>query len=168
MVAFHAIFANPVYADWQYTSWGEKSEQVLAASKGSLHRVRGAAIETAETIAANPPQVLPVGAVLRAKGAYRAGDLEFTALLYFDSRSDKLEAVMLVLKSGAVKLDKMVAALVAKYGSPYSDQTYRYGTRDRKWIGGGDMIQLDDIRAFGDTIASLTYHPISKENQNGL
>src|SRR5260370_18208602 len=59
-VAFHAIFANPVNADWQYTSWGEKSEQVLAASKGSLQRVRGAPVETAELIAATPPQVNPV------------------------------------------------------------------------------------------------------------
>jgi hypothetical protein len=40
----------------------------------------------------------------------------------------------------------------------------RYGS----WIGGGDMIALDDIRAFGKTVVSLTYHPISKENQNGL
>lgn len=98
-------------ADWQWTRWGMKVDEVIAASNASV-----APFERAEQPNSR--------SLLLAKGKYSALDVEFDANFYFDRNDKGLVLVELMAREATFsKCLKLKSALGDVYGKP--DETGR-------------------------------------------
>lgn len=71
-IAVFFAMTNYAWADWNYTRWGMTPDQVVKASKGSVHRFDGVAAGEG-------------GPVEHARGVVPVGNGSMSASFYFDS-----------------------------------------------------------------------------------
>jgi hypothetical protein len=99
--------AGPASAAWQYTSWGDAPDAVIAASKGSARPVPA---WNTWTLAGRPPLL---------EADYRAGKFQFRASFFF-ARNGGLDLVVLTLLNAEDRADLLIA-LRRRYGKPVQE-----------------------------------------------
>ena len=122
-LAFFLAIANSANAGWQYTKWGMKVEQVIAASKGTARRFNDTSSDPL------------ISDEKGATGSFESGGLKFAVTFYFSKNGGGLETVdLLLLDPNSQKVDGLEAVLIGKYGTPYFDSGMIEGAiRNRKW-----------------------------------
>lgn len=135
-VALGLAVAGTAAADWEYTKWGMKPDQVTAASKGA---VKAVPVDAAANIRSMQRKAI---------GAYKAGSVEYEAQFYFDV-NDKLTAVRLQAKNPA-DCDAILAETVRRLGPPRAP-------RQPTWIdmNGNQIVSQSDERAGGGACSVL-------------
>jgi len=108
ITALLILTATVSKADWQYTKWGMRREDVIRVAKG-------AAIPDA----AGKDYTSDIEESLLA-APYKAGRFDFIAHFVFDKKTGELRRVVLELKSPG-ECDLLWGELLAKYGRPQAE-----------------------------------------------
>jgi hypothetical protein len=159
LVTATIVSSSPVFADWQYTTWGMTLDQTLSASKGALKRCDPISCkgQTSEKDTA------------RLYGKYRPGEFEFTAFAYFNNSTNKLSRVILRLTEPS-QSNSLIGALRNKYGEPTTTNRTQI-MQLLVWRENKDQISLliIGIQGSGTTeSADVLYQPRMTDSNKGL
>jgi hypothetical protein len=154
LLAFLIGFStSPVLADWQYTRWGMKPEEVVEAS-GNV-AVPDPNSKAHSTDSANAVLVAP----------YTSGRFEFRASFLFDKKSGLLGWVNLSLLDPSL-CPNLYGALYSRYGKPESQSKSPFiESSDWRDVQNNNGIALIKI---GNQSCSLKYSPLVDKEKKGL
>lgn len=124
-----AAMSAPARADWQNTRWGMTEQQARG--------VPGLGLRAPTEDEARAKRIQSLGSP-RFMFNYRSGDLTFEGALYFSDAG--LHGVMLKLQDPG-QWQKLIAALVQRYGQPASDQPMRMNSRLVRWYTPREEVQ---------------------------
>jgi len=157
LVAFFAsaLLATSALADWQYTNWTMKREQVAVASQG-----KSVALSPEEQKANSPRDSQNVAL---PKAPYSSGQYQFTAYFLFGADTGALSTVTLSL-ANAEHAHDLLGSLRMKYGSPESEKQNALMSY-AIWYSGSDQISYLKI---GEDMVSVSYQPRITSNNSGL
>jgi hypothetical protein len=147
--------ADVAQADWQYTRWGMRPEEVVAASGGKAEKT------TAEEKVAMSSQDAKDEPLLKAP--YQSGRYQFIAFFHFDKKSGRLSSVNLELQNTEFGRE-LLGSLRQKYGKPDSDREDQY-LNLVVWRKNGD--QTSYIGIVGKSF-SVHYQPLNTKDNEGL
>lgn len=120
LVAAFLLGTPAARADWGFTHWGMTPEQVVGASGGAAHLIAPSARQRVE----------PNDWELAVEGTISDGALKLDGGFMFDANGGGLTCV--VYNAAGDDVEKLRAALVARYGRPLKDGDF--GTfRDVTW-----------------------------------
>lgn len=98
-------FAFTATADWRYSRWGMTPQQVTAASKGQARPYLG------------DPRLSDPTLSKKLEAPYVTGRFTFRAVFVFESRTNRLVAVHLVLERPEL-CRELWQSIIAEYGPP--------------------------------------------------
>ena len=145
------LISNVGLADWQYTKWGMKVDEVIIASDGKAKEFvdSGRDSDTARTLATAP---------------YVAGDFLFEANFMFDRKTQKLRHVKLTLKKD--NGGSLYAALVNRYGKPVSELETAV-LRSARWLDRENNNNVNWLM-IGESHTSIDYSAMIAKSEKGL
>lgn len=165
LVASVCAFASMAHADWQYTHWGQSTEDVLAIAEKGIRKATPQ--ETKDWSYEAYGKALAVG-------AYSTSEFKFPA--YFIFRDNKLSGVALSIATKEQAL-AVKARLNDQYGSPKKadksyDQLTACTTESSAWEdkdeGNVISIRYWYCDSSNSQYYTLMYRPILKSKDTGL
>lgn len=142
-------------ADWQYTKWGMKPDEVVAASGGKAVRTTSEEKKAHSSPDAKDEPLL--------KAPYQSGRYQFIAFFHFDKKKGRLTSVDLELQNPELGYD-LLGSLRQKYGKPLSEQEDKY-LNLVVWHQKTDQVSYVGVvsKSF-----SVSYQPLHTKDNEGL
>jgi hypothetical protein len=143
-------------ADWQYTKWGMKVDQIARASDGQLH------VPTRQEGEAKARNGIAPGLL----GTYQTSTFRFTCELYFQSPTSGLTRVALTAIDYN-QSNSIIESLRGLYGEPVEAERDKdggkYRWRDEVHNNSIELYDTPMIRVF-----SVFYTPLRSGSEKGL
>lgn len=147
LISIQAVGVEPAYADWQYTHWGMTPSQVVAASGGTVRRIK-------------PDGKNEIHLVPKCQGKFLSGHFHFIADFYFDRKTDGLAEIALM--DIPDQPSELLKAFEKKYGA---------WTNGTVWIDrrANYSIEFRFLKSsLTPPISMIVYKPLRSQSDKGL